>query len=194
MCIRRTNVPVVFLAVLLMVASCGFETPLEFEDAATTYEVEPLHLEVLWCPEQGQIDWTFDFGMATDEALNQDPLTWPGSSSYSIVGKNGGAGGGGGGGGTWCSCSHHTNACTFKPEQQNARRWRVGNTIAGGFLPVALVLWIRGVLPSEQACNSWTDNTILRVRFELGEPDERPKSGCISIPVDSFTLLDDPVD
>jgi hypothetical protein len=187
MCIHRTSAPLFLLAFLLMMASCVLDTHPEYD-----FTVEAHHLEVLWCPDEDQLHWTFDFGLAPDEELDEDTPRWPGGSSYFLLGEEGGAGGGKGG--PWCGYPNDPHMYSCASGDRNAQRWRIGETIDGGFLPYEVEVKINGLLTGRRPHPYKPNAPILQARFELGQPEEPEMGACVFVPVVSITQMDEPAE
>ncbi len=179
--VYRTRLPLLLLAILWMVASCDMETRADSDSPATTHTVEPYNLAVHWCPTEQQIYWMLDFGVSSDEARSDVPVPWPGGSFYSMTSAEAGLGGGRSG----LICG--PNACTFDPEQQQAKQWRIGETVDVNFLPSAMEVEVRPV-QGYQPHLFRSDTPVFRARFALAKPDKNDTRDCLPVPVLSVSL------
>ena len=179
--VNRPRLPLFLIAILSMVASCDMETRAKSDGPATTQTVEPHNLAVHWCPTEQQIYWMLDFGLSSDQARSDDPVPWPGGSFYIMTGAEAGLSGGRSG----LICG--PNACTFDPEQQQAKRWRIGETVDANFLPSAMEVEVRPVQGYQPHLFRF-DNPVFRARFEFAKPGQNDATDCLTVPVRSVSL------
>jgi hypothetical protein len=163
----------------------GQEEALVFEGDISPSQVVPHRLELFWCPAEGDVLWTLDFGLQGDGSAQVETPAWPGGHSFFMHGPGGGAGMGAGG--MICGCGHGPVPCGFDAAQVDARSWRIEGVMSIGSPPTEAdvnISAVAGVGPIVQDPGA----PFLSARFELLPPEEVEGSGCAPIPVEKVTL------
>ena len=175
--VHRTRIATLAMAATLMVASCDGQAPSE-------YPLEPHALVFEWCPGESWLAWTLDFGLASYEAGDSEPLEWPGGYFYAMFGPGGGAGGGGGT--ARCGCSDGARACGIDPAQQTATRWQLSGSHELDLIPTTFEVRV-DAQPGHRPARFTPDTPVLDLRFDLGPPGKIGPDGCASLPVTAVT-------
>ena len=179
---RYAQVIVVYVsAIFLCLVSCTPETPLQDSDTGDTYPLEAHQLELLWCPNETEVQWDFQFGLDPPEWGEANPPEWLGSSSMQLGNPDFSVGVGRGA--HMCGCSHGTCPCALKEAQEFARAWRISGIIkteipAEQLEQFDVTIWER---PAQETEWFQANELVLKARFEVFPPAESNSIGCVSL-------------
>ena len=93
----------------------------------------------------------------------------------------------------FCRSSSHSFGCDVAPEQQQAKHWRVSQTMEMSSIPRTVEVELRAQA-GHQPDRFVPGSSALDVRFDLGPPLENGTAGCVSIPVNAITEAEVPLD
>jgi hypothetical protein len=148
-------------------------------------QVVPHRLELAWCPAEGNVEWTLDFGLEGERSAPAETVPWTGWHSFFMLGPHGGAGSGAGG--SLCGCGHGRCPCGGQTTGDRVRSWRIKGVMPIGTIPTEARVNVHGPLGFGPTALD-PEAPLLAAQFVLLPPEKVEGSACAPIPVDRVKL------